>query len=193
MPTDTAPDPAPPRRRVVEWSDPTLVAKAGQGRDGLAFLRALMAGEISPPPLIALLGIDLVAAEPGRVTMRMGPGEYLYNPLGSVHGGALASLLDSVMGCAVHSTLPLGRGYTTLEIKVNYLRAVTAASGPLTAVGEIVHAGRRQAVAEARLTDGTGRLCATASTTCLLLDAPTRGDPPPPATDPVLPAWTRNA
>ncbi|QGY01656.1 PaaI family thioesterase [Methylobacterium mesophilicum SR1.6/6] len=193
MPTETARDPAPSRRRLVEWSDPALVAKAGQGLDGLAFLRAMLAGEVPHPPLIALLGIDLVSADPGRVTMRMGPGEYLYNPLGSVHGGALASLLDSVMGCAVHSTLPLGRGYTTLEIKVNYLRAVTAASGPLLAVGEIVHAGRRQAVAEARLTDVTGRLCATASTTCLLLDAPSRGDTPPPAMDPVLAERTRNS
>ncbi|KQS74284.1 aromatic compound degradation protein PaaI [Methylobacterium sp. Leaf361] len=185
MPTDAALDTAPARRRVVEWSDPALVAKAGQGLDGLAFLRAMMAGDAPPPPLIALLGIDLVSAELGRVTMRMGPGEYLYNPLGSVHGGALASLLDSVMGCAVHATLPLGRGYTTLEIKVNYLRAVTAASGPLTAVGEVVHAGRRQAVAEARLSDGAGRLCATASTTCLLIDLP------PPATEPVVAARTR--
>lgn len=185
MPTDTAPEPAPSRRRVVDWSDPAIVAQAGRGLDGLAFLRAMMAGAVPPPPLIALLGIDLVSAEPGRVTMRMEAGEYLYNPLGSVHGGALASLLDSVMGCAVHATLPPGRGYTTLEIKVNYLRAVTAASGLLTAVGAIVHAGRRQAVAEARLTDGAGRLCATASTTCLLLDAS------PPAPDPVVAAWTR--
>jgi uncharacterized protein (TIGR00369 family) len=191
MPTDTPLDPAPQRRRVVEWADPAVVARAGHKVDGLTFLRAMMAGEVPPPPLIALLGIDLVSAEPGGVTMRMEPGEYLYNPLGSIHGGALASLLDSVMGCAVHSTLPLGRGYTTLEIKVNYLRAVTAASGPLTAVGEIVHAGRRQAVAEARLRDGAGRLCATASTTCLLLDAATRSDTPPPDMDPVLEAWTR--
>ncbi|WP_245291058.1 PaaI family thioesterase [Methylobacterium aquaticum] len=109
MPTDATLDTAPLRRRVVEWTDPALVAKAGQGLDGLAFLRAMMAGDAPPPPLIALLGIDLVSAEPGRMTMRIGPGEYLYNPLGSVHGGALASLLDSVMGCAVHSTLPLGR------------------------------------------------------------------------------------
>jgi uncharacterized protein (TIGR00369 family) len=184
MPTDTASDPAsdpasdlapdlaPPRRRVVDWSDPAIVARAGHGRDGLAFLRAMLDGSVPPPPLIALLGIDLVSADPGRVTMRMMPGEYLYNPLGTVHGGALASLLDSAMGCAVQSTLPLGRGYTTLEIKVNYLRAVTTASGPLTAVGEVVHAGRRQAVAEARIGDGAGRLCATASTTCLLLDLP---------------------
>ncbi len=114
--------------------------------------------------------------------MRMPAGEYLYNPIGSVHGGALATLLDSVMGCAVHSTLPAGRGYTTLEIKVNYLRAVTEVSGCVTATGRVVHAGRRQAVAEASLADEAGRLCATASTTCLVFDLPTsRRSAPEPA------------
>lgn len=163
---------AQPRRRVVEWSDPKALAGTGRNRAGLEFLRTLIAGEIPPPPLIALLGIDLVSADEGSVTMRMKAGEYLYNPLGSVHGGAIASLLDSVMGCAVHSTLPLGRGYTTLEVKLNFLRAVTVASGVLTAVGQVVHAGGRQAVAEARLSDEAGRLCATASTTCLVFDLP---------------------
>jgi uncharacterized protein (TIGR00369 family) len=184
MATHAAPE-TKPRHRLVEWSDPAVVARAGRGLDGLAFLRALMAGEVPAPPLIALLGIDLVSADLGRVTMQMFAEEHLFNTLGSVHGGAIASLLDSVMGCAVHSTLPLGRGYTTLEIKVNYLRSVTLTSGLLTVVGESVHAGRRQAVAEAKLRDGAGRLCATASTTCLLLDVPQQvASPPDP--DPVL-------
>ncbi|QRE72659.1 PaaI family thioesterase [Methylobacterium aquaticum] len=163
---------APLRERRVTWSDPRAIAKAGQGLAGLDFLRALIAGAVPPPPIVALMGITLAEAEPGRVTMRMPAGEYLYNPIGSVHGGALATLLDSVMGCAVHSTLPAGRGYTTLEIKVNYLRAVTEVSGTVTATGRVVHAGRRQAVAEASLTDAAGRLCATASTTCLVFDLP---------------------
>jgi uncharacterized protein (TIGR00369 family) len=171
MPTET---PEPVRRRVVEWSDPRQTAAAGRGRSGLAFLRALVAGEVPAPPIVALLGIEMSAAEEGSVTMRMPAGEHLYNPLGSVHGGALATLLDSVMGCAIHSVLPEGRGYTTLEIKVNYLRAVTDASGTVTAVGRIVHAGRQQAVAEGSATDERGRLCATASTTCLLFDLPGR-------------------
>jgi uncharacterized protein (TIGR00369 family) len=104
--------------------------------------------------------------------MRMIPAEYHYNPLGSVHGGILATLLDSVMGCAVHSTLPKGRGYTSLEIKVNYVRAVTGESGELSAEGRMVHGGRRSAVAEGRVVDAKGRLCATASTTCLVFDLP---------------------
>ncbi|MCF4129193.1 PaaI family thioesterase [Methylobacterium sp. SyP6R] len=171
MASSALPD-APLRERRVTWSDPRATARAGQGLAGLDFLRALIAGEVPPPPIVALMGITLDEAEPGRVTMRMPAGEYLYNPIGSVHGGALATLLDSVMGCAVHSTLPAGRGYTTLEIKVNYLRAVTEGSGRVTAVGRVVHAGRRQAVAEASLTDEAGRLCATASTTCLVFDLP---------------------
>ncbi len=125
--------------------------------------------------------------------MTMRAGEYHYNPLGTVHGGAIASLLDSVMGCAVHSKLPHGQSFTTLEIKVNYLRAITTASGPLTTVGEVVHGGRRQAVAEARLLDGSDRLCATASSTCLLLDASARDRTEPEVVDPVLAAWTQSA
>ncbi|MBK3399199.1 MULTISPECIES: PaaI family thioesterase [Methylobacterium] len=162
----------PVRERRVAWADPRATARAGHGMAGLDFLRALIAGDIPPPPIVTLMGIALAEAEPGRVTMRMPAGEYLYNPIGSVHGGALATLLDSVMGCAVHSTLPAGRGYTTLEIKVNYLRAVTEGSGSVTAIGRVVHAGRRQAVAEASLADEAGRLCATASTTCLVFDLP---------------------
>ncbi|MEA2739079.1 MAG: hypothetical protein QOH05_2386 [Acetobacteraceae bacterium] len=89
-----------------------------------------------------------------------------------MHGGILATLLDSVMGCAVHSTLPKGRAYTSLEIKVNNVRAVTSESGELAAEGKIVHGGRRSAVAEAKVVDAKGRLCATASTTCLVFDLP---------------------
>lgn len=170
MPADASTPSQLLRRRIVEWSDPGTLTAAGQTMDGLAFLRALIAGALPPPPVIALLGIDLVTAEAGCVTFRMEPGEHLYNPLGSVHGGMIATLLDTALSCAVHSTLSRGRAYTTLEIKVNCLRAVTVGSGPVTAVGQVIHTGRRQAVADARLTDGRGRLCATANTTCLVFD-----------------------
>lgn len=166
------------RRRIVEWADPRSIAAAGQALAGIDFLHALLAGEIAPPPVIQLLGIEFVSADPGTVTMRMPAAEYLFNPLGSVHGGSLATLLDSVMGCAVHSTLPVGRGYTTLEFKLNFLRAATGRSGLLTAVGQVIHAGRQQAVAEGRLSDESGRLVATASTTCLVFDLPTAGTRP---------------
>ena len=161
-----------PRERTVAWGDPKAAARAGRTMAGLDFLRAMRDGVLPPPPALVLLGVEMADAEPGRVVMRLAPGEHLYNPLGSVHGGLIATLLDSVMGCAVHSTLPRGRGYTTLEIKVNFLRAVTDATGVVSAEGRVVHAGRQAAVAEARLTDSAGKLYATASTTCLVFDLP---------------------
>ncbi len=167
------------RRRVVTWADPKAAAQVGRGMAGFDYLRAMLDGEVAPPPVVTLLGIEMVEVEPGRVVMRLQPGEHLYNPLGSVHGGMIATVLDSVMGCAVHSTLAQGRGYTTLEIKVNFLRAVTEATGPVSAEGLVVHGGRQAAVAEGRLRDAAGRVYATASTTCLVFDLPTASAPPP--------------
>jgi uncharacterized protein (TIGR00369 family) len=164
--------PAFARRRTVEWVDPHVIAAAGHNLAGLDFLHSLLAAEIPPPPVIQLLGIEIVSVDPGSASMRMPAAEYLFNPLSFVHGGSLATLLDSVMGCAVHSTLPVGRGYTTLEFKMNFLRAANERSGVLTAVGQVVHGGRCQAVAEGRLSDSAGRFVATASTTCLLFDLP---------------------
>ena len=165
----------PCRERTVTWGDPKAAAHAGRTMAGLDYLRAMGEGTLPPPPVSALLGMEVAEVEPGRVVMRLWPGEHLYNPLGSVHGGLLATLLDSVMGCAVHSTLPQGRGYTTLEIKVNYVRAVTDAAGMVSAEGRVVHVGRQTAVAEARLTDAAGKLYATANTTCLVFDLPDAG------------------
>jgi uncharacterized protein (TIGR00369 family) len=160
------------RRRVVTWQDPKAAARAGRDMAGLDYLQAMVEGRLPPPPIVQLLGIRMVSVEPGLVRMDLPVGEYLYNPLGSVHGGAIATILDSVMGCAVHSVQPKGRGYTTLEIKVNYIRAITDAVGPVTAEGRVVHAGRSSAVADATLVDGAGKLYATASTTCLVLELP---------------------
>jgi uncharacterized protein (TIGR00369 family) len=161
------------RERTFAWNDPAVTAQASREVSGLEFIRALRDGTVPAPPIIDLVGLTLTEAEEGRVVMRLTPAEFHYNPIGTVHGGILATLLDSVMGCAVHTTLPQGRGYTSLEIKVNYLRAVTGASGELAAEGRVVHAGRRSAVAEAKVVDAEGRLCATASTTCLVFDLPT--------------------
>jgi uncharacterized protein (TIGR00369 family) len=160
------------RTRIVRWGDPKANAAAGRAMAGIDHLRAMMAGDLPPPPIMALLGIELVSVEPGVVAMAIEAGEHLYNPIGSVHGGVAATILDSVMGCAVHSRLPRGRGYTTLEIKVNYVRAITEASGRVVAEGRVAHLGGRAAVADARLVDAAGRLCATASTTCLVFDLP---------------------
>ncbi len=158
------------RERTFTWSDPAETAAAAKGMAGLDFLLAMRDGTVPAAPIAGLVGLSIGEVEAGRVVMRLVPAEYHYNPIGSMHGGILATLLDSVMGCAVHTTLPAGRGYTSLEIKVNYVRAVTEASGELSAEGVVVHGGRRSAVAEAKVVDGQGRLCATASTTCLVFD-----------------------
>ncbi len=137
---------------------------------GLEAMRAMLDGTAPPPGAATLIGLQLIAVDAGAVTMALDPRPEHANPMGTLHGGIMATLLDSVMTCAVFSTLDGGRGCTTLEIKVNYLRTVTPASGPVTAVGKVVQSGRRTAVAEARATDAAGRLCATASTTCLILE-----------------------
>jgi uncharacterized protein (TIGR00369 family) len=160
------------RERSFTWTDPKLTAEAGRSMAGLDLMRGLRDGTIPPPPSAALIGFSVTEVEAGRVVMRLTPAEYHYNPIGTMHGGILATLLDSVMGCAVHTTLPKGRAYTSLEIKVNYVRAVTNDSGDLSAEGKIVHGGSRSAVAEAKVVDAKGRLCATASTTCLVFDLP---------------------
>ena len=160
--------------RAIVWEDPRAGAAAGRGMAGIDYLRAIKDGTVPRAPIGALLGFEMGDIGPGRVSMTLLPGEHMTNPGGTMHGGMMATLLDSVMGCAVHSTVPLGRGYTTLEIKVNYLRAVTEASGLITAVGEVLHGGRQMAVAEGRATDAAGRLVALASTTCLLFDLPSR-------------------
>ncbi|MDR3529546.1 MAG: PaaI family thioesterase [Rhodopila sp.] len=160
------------RERTISWSDPRLTAEAGRDMAGLDLMRGLQDGSVPGAPIAALIGMSIAEVDHGRIVMRLTPAEFHYNPIGVMHGGVLATLLDSVMGCAVHSTLPKGRAYTTLEIKVNYVRAVTNDSGELSAEGKVVHGGRRSAVAEAKVTDGKGRLCATASTTCMIFDQP---------------------
>lgn len=160
------------RERVVRWQDPKALAGAARGMAGRDFLQAMADGRLPPPPIADLVGFTLTEIGEGRVVLALEPDESHYNPIGSVHGGVIATVLDTVMGCAVHSTLPAGRGYTTLEIKVNYLRAVVAGAGPVRAVGRVIHAGRQTAVAEATLVDGRERVLAHASTTCLIFDAP---------------------
>lgn len=159
---------APARTRTVTWEDPLVSARAGASMSGIDYLRAIAQGKLPPPPIALLLGFDIDEVEEGRVVFTAETGEHQYNPIGVVHGGVAATLLDSVMGCAVHSRLPRGRGYTTLEIKVNYVRAIKHDSGPLRAIGTVVHMGGKTATAEARLLDREGRLVAHATTTCML-------------------------
>jgi uncharacterized protein (TIGR00369 family) len=137
---------------------------------GLEFLRAILEGRLPRPPISETLGFDLVEVAPGLAVFAMKPEFRHYNPLGTVHGGMAAVLLDSCMGCAVHSMLDKGRGYTTLEFKVNLVRAVTDRTGAIRAEGRALHIGRRSATAEGRLLDASGALLAHATTTCLVFE-----------------------
>ena len=157
------------RTRVITWEDPTETVQTGKTISGIAFLRAMQSGELPPPPFAALLGIWITEVSEGRVVFATEPSEYHYNPLGTVHGGVIATLLDSALGCAVQSMLPAGTSYTTLELKVNYLRPITEKTGTVYAEGKIIHVGGRIATAEARLTDAKGKLYAHATTTCIIL------------------------
>jgi len=145
---------------------PDLLAQ----RPGIELMQAIVSGALPVPPIARSLDFVLIEVEPGRAVFQGEAKFDFYNPIGSVHGGWIATLLDSCVGCAVHSALPAGKGYTTLELKVNYVRAVTQDSGPIRAEGKIIHLGGRVATAEGRLTDPAGRLYAHCSTTCLILD-----------------------
>ena len=153
----------------VSWQDPQALAQAGRAMSGIEFLRAIRDGRLPSPPIAELLGFRLVEVEPGHAVFELVPGEQHYNPIGVVHGGLAMTLLDSAMGCSIHTHMPAGGGYTTLEAKTNLVRAVTARTGALRAVGKLIHAGKRVATAEGRLVDRAGTLYAHASSTCLVL------------------------
>ncbi len=148
--------------------------------DGLSAMRALIAGELPPAPIATLLGFELVQVEEGRVVFAAEPGDQHYNPIGTVHGGLAATLIDSATGCAVHTTLPAGTGYTTTDLQVRFVRAITRDTGRIECVGEVVHRGRTLATAEARLTAGD-RLLAHGTASLLILppDARTGSTAPP--------------
>jgi uncharacterized protein (TIGR00369 family) len=159
------------RRRSFEWVDPLEAGAAAAGLSGLETMEAIMAGSVPPPPIAAMLGMEVVGVEPGRALFALEPAEWMYNPIGSVHGGVAATLLDSCMGCAVHTTLEAGAGYTTTDLQVRYLRAMRAGGGRVIAEGRVVHGGRRTATAEGRLylESDPGVLFAHGSTGCVIL------------------------
>jgi uncharacterized protein (TIGR00369 family) len=157
------------RTRLITWEDPTTTVQTGKTISGIAYLKALQSGELPPPPFAVLMGIWITEVSEGRVVFAAEPAEYHYNPLGTVHGGVIATLLDSALGCAVQSMLPAGTSYTTLELKVNYLRPITAKTGTVYCEGKIIHVGGRIATAEGRLTDAEGKLYAHGTTTCIIL------------------------
>jgi uncharacterized protein (TIGR00369 family) len=158
------------RTRLLTWQDPLESVAAAAGLSGLEYMERIAAGEIPPPPIAVTLNFALVSVEPGRAVFDGLPGEEHYNPIGVVHGGYAATLLDSALGCAVHSTLETGEAYTTLSLETKFVRPITRDTGRVRATAEVVHRGRRQATAEARLSAvAGGKLLAHAATTCMVI------------------------
>ena len=159
------------RELTITWEDPLELAVKGAGLSGLEAMRMVASGEIPPPPMARLLGMDIAELEEGRVVFAAEPGEHHYNPIGVVHGGLAATLIDSATGCAVHTTLPAGVAYTTLEVKANYVRPITADTGRILAEARVIHRGGTVATAEARVTsERDGKLLAHGTSTCLIID-----------------------
>ncbi|MHC5795720.1 PaaI family thioesterase [Lacisediminihabitans sp. FW035] len=167
MSSDAASSPID-RSRTVTWEDPLVGAALAKTMSGLEYIQGLIDGSVPAPPIVNLMKMRPVSAEVGKVTFTCDPDESHYNPIGTVHGGLVCTLLDSVLGCAVQTTLPKGQGYTSLEIKISYLRPVLAETGMLTAVGIVTKPGSRAAFADGTVHDSNGKLIATASSTLLV-------------------------
>jgi len=161
---------APFRSRLVTWGDPSVSSEAAASTAGLEFLSGLRDGTLPPAPIASLFGLRIREVEAGRVVFEFDPDESFYNPIGTVHGGVVCTLADTVIGCAVHSTLAAGVGYTSIDLQVSYLAPLTSTSGPVVATGRVVRAGRRVAFGRAEITDGHDRLVAEASGSCLIMD-----------------------
>lgn len=167
--TQTEPQTFPTVSRTHSWTPPgDADLSVLAGLDGLGQLEAMMDGKLPAPPVMTLVGVTNFRPERGRVAVEMPAEEFLYNPLGSVHGGVISILLDTAAGCSVHSTLAEGEGYTSLDLTVKFLRPVTTASGLLRAEGRVVQRGRRTALAEAQLFDQDDRLVAHATSSCMI-------------------------
>ena len=158
------------RRRELVWQDPMPAAGAGAEMAGIDYMKALVAGEMPPPPIAVTMRFAFVEVEVGKAAFEGVPGEEHYNPIGVVHGGYASTLIDSAAGCAVHTTLAQGEAYTTLTLEVKMVRPILRDTGRVRAEAEVVHRGRRQATAEAKLyAVETGKLLATATSTCMIL------------------------
>ena len=158
------------RSLTVAWSDPRILSEAARSMSGIEFLQAIRDGKLPAAPIAALLGMRLAEVERGHAVFEVAPAEQHYNPIGVVHGGLAMTLLDSAMACSVQTHIPAGSGYTTLEVKVNLVRAITSSTGTLRAIGAALHVGNRIATAEGRLEDASGKLYAHGTTTCIILN-----------------------
>ena len=160
------------RTRQLTWQDPVASAALGAGKSGLEYVRAIQAGEIPPPPIAVVMNFSIAELDEGRAVFIGEPGEEHYNPIGVVHGGYASTILDSVLGCAVHTTCPVGVGYTSQTLEVKFLRPISSDTGAVRAEANVIHRGRRNATSEARLTSVEGgKLLATGTSTCLILES----------------------
>ena len=157
------------RERTFEWDEATAFWHRAEGKSGLELLRMAIAGELPPPPMARLMDIRLTQVDKGKAIFTGTPQEFHYNPLGSVHGGYGATLLDSAMGCAVMTTLDEKSAYTTVQLNVNLTRGITVNTGRLIAESRIVQRGARIAVADGKLIDAKGTLFAHSTTTCMIM------------------------
>ena len=157
------------RSLTVTWQDPLGSAEAGLAMSGIDYMHAVASGEIPPPPIARLLGMEIVETAEGRAVFAVTPAEQHYNPIGVVHGGIAATLLDSAMGCAVHTTLPAGWSYGTLDLSTRFVRPITGATGRILCEGVVVHRGRTTATTEGRVwAEGSGKLLAHGSGSALI-------------------------
>ncbi|MDJ0951416.1 MAG: PaaI family thioesterase [Alphaproteobacteria bacterium] len=157
------------RSRTITWQDPMPVGDAARDMSGLDFLRQIASGQLPPPPISESLDFYLDRVEEGFAVFICTPAEHHYNPISVVHGGLAATLIDSATGCAVHSTLPKGHGYTTINISVDLLRAITTATGRMRCEGRVVHRGSRLAIAEGTLiAEEADKVLARGQTTCMI-------------------------
>jgi uncharacterized protein (TIGR00369 family) len=156
------------QHKTITWVDPRPQAAESLTMSGIDYLQAMADGKLPPPPIASHINLEMVSVEPGVANMAATPDESHYNPIGSVHGGFAATLLDSVCGCAVQSTLPAGTAYTSLDLNVSFLRGMTSETGRVTAQGRVTKPGSRVAFVEADIKDAAGRVLATATSTCLV-------------------------
>jgi uncharacterized protein (TIGR00369 family) len=160
---------------MADTTSPSGLFEIRRQLSGLEFFKKMTAGELPPPPLVVLLGLKLVEAEPGRVTFTGVAREEFYNGMGVAHGGFAATLLDSALGCAINTMMPAGRVFTTIDLQIHYTRALRREAGELRCTATVVHVGSRTATSEGRIVDAAGKVYAHGTTTCILVEPP-RGE-----------------
>lgn len=159
------------RKRTFTWEDPMIGAVKAMTMNGFDYLKEIEAGIIPPPPIGLLMDFRICSIEPGEVIFEVTPSEFHYNPIGMVHGGLYATIMDSTMGSAIQTILPAGSGYSTIDLQITYVKSARIETGILTCTGKVIHPGKKIATGYAEVRDSKGVLYAHATTTCMILSA----------------------